>query len=215
MPLRIVAVVLASVAYILGTHWLMTRPGGSPWNVVGVVTPMLAAIAIGAWRGGQRVLGAIAALAIVALCTQALRGIAVAPPLLYLAQHVGIHLSLAIGFGSTLRTGRTPLITTMAARVHHTFTPARRAYTRRLTLAWTLYFVAMAVVSVLLFSFASFGTWALFANLLTPVTLVLMFGAEYGLRYRLHPEFERTTVADAIRSYMHHSKAGAQRDSAT
>ena len=212
MPLRIVAVVLASVAYILGTHWLMTRPGGSPWNVVGVVTPMLAAIAIGAWRGGQRVLGAIAALAIVALCTQALRGIAVAPPLLYLAQHAGIHLSLAIGFGSTLRAGRTPLITTMAARVHQTFTPARWAYTRHLTLAWTLYFVAMAAISLALFAFASFETWALFANLLTPCALVLMFGGEYLLRYRLHPEFERTSIADAIRSYMHDDKAASAHD---
>ncbi|MEP7296140.1 MAG: hypothetical protein ABI702_08125 [Burkholderiales bacterium] len=212
MPLRIVAVVLASVAYVLGTHWLMTRPGGSPWNVVGVVTPMLAAIAIGAWRGGQRLLGGAAALAIIVLCVQALRGVAVAPPLLYLAQHVGIHLSLAIGFGSTLRAGHTPLITTMAARVHHTFTPARRAYTRHLTMVWTLYFVAMATISLALFAFASFETWALFANLLTPCALVLMFGGEYLLRYRLHPEFERTSIADAIRSYRHVDKAASAHD---
>jgi len=212
---RVAAVLLLSVAYVAGTHWLMTRPGGSPWNVVGVLTPMLAAIAIGAWRGGQHVLGAIAAIAIAALCTQAVRGVVIAPATLYLAQHAGIHLFLAVGFGSTLRAGHVPLITAMARRVHTEFPPAMVVYTRHVTLAWTMYFVAMAVVSVLLFSFASFGTWALFANLLTPVTLVLMFGAEYGLRYRLHPEFERTTVADAIRSYMHHSKAGAQRDSAT
>ena len=212
---RIAAVVLLGIVYVVGTHWLMTRPGGSPWNVVGVLTPMLAAIAIGAWRGGQQVLGTIATLAIVALCTQAVRGVAIAPATLYLAQHAGIHLFLAIGFGSTLRAGHTPLITSMARRVHTEFPPAMVVYTRHVTLAWTLYFVAMAVVSVMLFLFASFDTWALFANLLTPLALVLMFGGEYGLRYRLHPEFERSTVADAIRSYMHQSKAGAQRDSAT
>jgi hypothetical protein len=33
-----------------------------------------------------------------------------------------------------------------------------------------------------------------------------MFGGEYLLRYRLHPEFERASVADAIRSYMHSTK---------
>ena len=59
---RIAAVVLLGIVYVVGTHWLMTRPGGSPWNVVGVLTPMLAAIAIGAWRGGQQVLGTIATL---------------------------------------------------------------------------------------------------------------------------------------------------------
>ena len=201
MPWRIAAVLLAGLAYVLGTHWLMTRPGGSPWNVVGVVSPMLAAIAIGAWRGGQRAIGAAAALAIGALCSLALLGISIAPPWLYLAQHVGIHLSLAIGFGSTLRAGHTPLITMLAARVHRAFTPARAAYTRRLTGVWVIYFVAMALVSVGLFAFAPFETWAVFANLVTPASLVTMFVGEYLLRYRLHPEFERSSIADAIRAY--------------
>lgn len=201
MPWRIAAFLLAGIAYVLGTHWLMTRPGGSPWNVVGVVSPMLAAIAIGTWRGGQRALGAAAALAIVALCTLALLGISIAPPWLYLAQHVGIHVSLAIGFGSTLRTGRTPLITMLAARVHRTFTPARAAYTRRLTLVWVIYFVAMSSISIGLFALTSFDSWAVFANLVTPASLVSMFVGEYLLRYRLHPEFERSSLADAIRAY--------------
>ena len=196
---RIVAIALASLAYVLGTHWLMTRATESPWNVVGVLTPMLAAIAIGAWRAGQRWVGAAAALAIVGLCVQALRGTQVSAPVLYLAQHVGVHAFLAFGFGSTLRAGHTPLITTLAARVHRDFTPAMAVYTRKVTLAWTLYFVA---ISLALYAFASFDTWALFANLLTPLAVVVMFGAEYLLRYRIHPEFERTSVADAIRSYM-------------
>ena len=214
MPLRIVVVLLASIAYVLGTHWLMTRAGGSPWNVVGVLTPMLLAIAVGAWRGGQRLLGAIAALVVAGLCVQAARGIAVSAAMLYLAQHAGIHLFLAVGFGSTLRAGHTPLITTLAARVHRELTPAMVVYTRNVTLAWVLYFVAMAGLSLLLFALAPFDTWALFANLLTPCSLVLMFGGEHLLRYRLHPEFERTSIADAIRSYRHAGKAPPTRDSA-
>ena len=200
---RIVAIALLGLLYVLGCHWLMTRPGDSPWNVVGVLAPMLAVIALGAWRGGQRWLGAGAALLVVALCAQALLGVAVPSQWLYLAQHVGIHSMLAFGFGSTLRAGHTPLITTMARRVHRHFTPAMAIYTRQCTLAWALYFVTMAAVSIGLFVFAPFDTWALFANLLTPLAVAVMFGAEYGLRYRLHPEFERTTVADAVRSYLH------------
>ena len=211
---RIVAAVLVSLAYVLGTHWLMTRGGGSPWSVVGVLSPMLIAIAIGAWRAGQHALGAAATLAVVGLCTQALRGVVISPPALYLAQHVGIHAFLAVGFGSTLRAGHTPLITTMAARVHRELTPDMVVYTRKVTLAWTLYFVAMATISLALFAFASFDTWALFANLLTPCSVAAMFGAEHFLRYRWHPEFERTSIADAIRSYRHDPKAAAPRDSA-
>ena len=199
---RIVAIALAGAAYVFGTYWLMTRAGDSAWNVVGVLSPMLAAIAIGAWRAEQRWVGAVAALAIAGLCAQALSGAKVAAPALYLAQHIGVHAFLAFGFGSTLRAGHTPLITTMAARVHRNFTPAMAVYTRKVTFAWTLYFVAMAVLSLVLYAFAPFDAWALFANLLTPIAVALMFGAEYLLRYRIHPEFERTSVADAIRSYM-------------
>ncbi|HZT55564.1 MAG TPA: hypothetical protein VFA35_05010 [Burkholderiaceae bacterium] len=203
LGIRLVAIALASVAYILGCHWLMTQAHASPWNAVGVLTPMLAAIAIGAWRAGQHLPAGLAALAIGGLCAQALFGVQVPPPLLYLAQHAGIHLFLAGVFGSTLRAGHTPLITTLARRVHRRFTPEMAAYTRKCTIAWVGYFVAMAVASVVLYAFAAFDTWALFANLVTPVTLAAMFGAEYLLRYRLHPEFERASFADAIRSYLH------------
>ena len=202
---RLLAITLATIGYVLGCHWLMTQAHASPWNAVGVLTPMLVVIAIGAWRGGQHTLGALAALAIVGLCAQALFGVQVPPPLLYLGQHAGIHLFLAFVFGSTLRAGHTPLITALARRVHRNFTPDMIVYTRKCTIAWVVYFVAMASVSVALFAFAPFDTWALFANLLTPLTLVAMFVGEYLLRYWLHPEFERATFADAIRSYRHHA----------
>ncbi len=202
---RIVAIALASVAWILGAHWLMTQAHASPWNAVGVLTPMLAAVAIGAWRGGQHAVGALATLAIVGLCAQALFGVQLPAPLLYLAQHAGIHGFLAFVFGATLRAGHTPLITTLARRVHRKVTPAMDAYTRKCTIAWVVYFAGMASVSVALYAFAPFDMWALFANLLTPVTLAAMFVGEYLLRYRLHPEFERASFADAIRSYRHHT----------
>ena len=204
---RILALGLVSLGYVLGSHWLMTRPGESPWNVVGVLAPMLFAIALGAWRAGQHGLVAVAALLLAGLCAQAVFGVKVSAPRLYLAQHVGVHLFLAVGFGSTLRAGQTSLITTMAARVHQNFTPAMAVYTRKVTLAWTLYFIAMALTSVALYAFASFEAWARFANLLTPIAVALMFGIEYLLRYHWHPEFERTSVADAIRSYRHGAKA--------
>lgn len=214
---RIVAIGLVGLSYMLGSHWLMTRPGESPWNVVGVLAPMLVVIAVGAWRAGQHALGAITTLLLAGLCGQALLGVKVSAQLIYLAQHVGVHLFLAVGFGSTMRVGQTPLITTMAARVHRNFTPAMALYTRKVTLAWTLYFIAMALTSVALYAFASFEAWARFANLLTPLAVAAMFGAEYLLRYHWHPEFERSSVTDAIRSYRHGSKASkpaVQQDSA-
>ena len=206
MPLRIVAVLLLSVAYIAASHWLMTGANASPWNVVLVLAPMLVGITWGAWRGGQRPLAVLAALSLVALCAQGLLPKPLSAPVLYLAQHAGINLFLAVGFGSTLRRGQQALITTLAKRVHRNFTPAMAAYTRRVTLAWTVYFVVTVALSLAIYAWAPFDTWALFANVLTPLAVVAMFAGEYLLRYWLHPEFERVTMADAIRSYMHGDK---------
>ena len=216
---RIAAIALAGVAYVAGSHWLMTQTEGSAWHVVVVLTPMLLVIAIGAWRSGHRGVGGAAVLGLAALCAQSLMGVRVAPHLLYLAQHVGINGFLAIVFGSTLRAGHTPLITTLALRVHRgQLAPAQVVYTRHVTRAWALFFVGLVVGSVALYAWASFEAWAIFANWVTPVAIAAMFGVEYLIRYRLHPEFERASVADAVRAYMHGGKVqapGAQGHSAS
>jgi uncharacterized membrane protein len=202
LVIRIAALVLLGALYVLGGHWLMTRAPASPWNAVGVLAPMLVAIAIGTWRAGQRWVAGATALLIAALGAQALLGLQASPQRLYLAQHIGINAFLGLGFGSTLRAGHTPLITALAQRVHRHFPAPMALYTRHCTLAWTLYFVAIVVASLALYAFAPFDTWALFANLLSPISVALMFGGEYLLRYRLHPEFERASIGDAIRSYL-------------
>ena len=71
LGIRILAITLASLAYVAGAHWLMTRADASAWNVVGVLAPMLVLIATGAWRAGQRWLGGGAALVLAVLCGQA------------------------------------------------------------------------------------------------------------------------------------------------
>jgi hypothetical protein len=73
------------------------------------------------------------------------------------------------------------------------------------------YFVLMAAVSIGLFAVRAVRRWALFANLLTPLAMVLMFVGEFVLRYRLHPEFERATLADAMNAYARRDAAPADR----
>ena len=202
MPVRIVAIVALTVAYLALSQWLMASPE-SPWNAALLLSPMLAVVAVGAWRGGQRVRALLAALAIAALTLQAVLGVQIPAPLLYLSEHVGINLMLALWFGSTLQKGGKALISTLAERVHGSLTPDMVTYTRNVTRAWVVYFVAVATISVLLFFGASFETWARFSNLLSPLALAAMFVGERFVRYRLHPEFERTSIRDAIQAYMH------------
>jgi uncharacterized membrane protein len=200
--IRLLAAGLAGAAYVLGSHWLMTSAPSSAWNAALVVGPTLALAAGLAWQRGRRLIGGGAALATAALVVQAWRGGAWPAGSIYVGEHVAIHLLLAAVFGLTLQRGREPLVSALARRVHGgAFTPTMAAYARKVTVAWTAYFVAMAALSLALHAFASFALWAAFANLLTPLAIALMFGGEYLLRYRLHPEFERATLAQAMRAY--------------
>ena len=201
MRAGVIAAGAATVAYVLGSHWLMTSAPASPWNAVIVVGPMLVAAAVLAWQRGQRLLAALATLATAALVVQAWRG-GLESNAIYVGQHVAIHLLLALVFGVTLQAGREPLVTALARRVHggH-LTPAMADYSRKVTIVWSGYFVAMAMLSLALFAWAPFDAWAAFANLATPLAMLLLFVGEYALRYRLHPEFERATLAQAMRAY--------------
>jgi uncharacterized membrane protein len=201
MGARVIALAAAAVAYLLVSHWLMTAAPASPWNAVIVVGPMLGAASVVAWQRRQRLLAAFAALATAALLVQAWRGHDLPADSLYVCQHVAIHLLLALVFGLTLQAGRESLVTALARRVHGTLTPAMAAYSRKVTAAWTGYFLAMAALSLVLYGAAPFDVWATFANLVTPLAILVMFIGEYLLRYRLHPEFERATLAQAVRAY--------------
>lgn len=209
MQARYVLAAVVGAAYVAGSQWLMISAPSSPWSAATLLVPMLAAVCAWMWQAHQRLLSLCAAGAIATLLIRALMGTETEAEKLYLAQHVGVHACLAAWFGSTLRPGMKPLITGMAERVHRHLTAAMWAYTRNVTLAWTLYFVSMCLLSLALYVGMSFETWATFANLLTPVALALMFGGEYLLRYRLHPEFERVTMLDALRAYRQSTQPAA------
>ncbi|HEY0821695.1 MAG TPA: hypothetical protein VGD46_23170 [Rhizobacter sp.] len=208
---RVGLVLLVGLAYVLASHWLMTQTEASAWNVVGVLSPMLVIVGLGAWRSGHNGVALCVVLALAALCVQAMLGIRVTSHALYLLQHAGINFFLALFFGSSLLPGRTSLITSVAQRVHgHDLPPAHFAYTRQVTAAWTIFFLVIVTISLVLFFGFPFDTWAVFANLVTPIATGAMFAGEYSLRYRLHPEFARSSVADAINAYMNNTKPASK-----
>ena len=204
---RWVAGATAAIAYAAASHALMTHAQNSAWSLAIVLGPIVLLGAAGAWSKGRRVLAAAGFAVALLLTLQAARGHGIPARWLYLAQHAGVHLALAAWFGSTLRTGTEPLITALARRVHGTLTPAMERYTRRLTLAWTLYFAAMVVASLSLFLAGEFAHWSLLANILTPVFTAGFFVGEYFLRYRLHPEFERVSLQQVLRAWRRHGRA--------
>lgn len=191
------AVVIA--AYGALCHWLMVHAAASPWAVVLLLGPLLLSFA--AWALAQR-RWAVLVVAVLGLGAAWWVGGVDDVNRLYVLQHAGIHAALAAVFALSLRGGGVPLITRVALRVHggH-MPPAKHAYTRQVTVAWALYFALMVTCSLALYAWAPWPWWSLFANLLTPLSLVLMMAGEWRLRYWLHPEFERVPIATAVRAF--------------
>ena len=122
--------------------------------------------------------------------------------LVYWLQHVGMQLILFMTFGRTLFAGRQPLCTQFAEVVHTMpLTPQHEIYARQVTIAWTLFFAAIALTSSLLFFLAPLTTWSVFANFLTLPLVALMFIAEYAARRWLLPEIQHTHIFDSVRAF--------------
>lgn len=121
---------------------------------------------------------------------------------LYFIQHVGAMAALGIMFGSTLSTHESALCSRIAQFAIAAPLDARYfQYTWSVTFAWTLYFVVSAVVSIGLFFFSTLENWSLFAAILTPISVPVMFGVEYVIRLRALPNRPHFSIAQTIESY--------------
>jgi uncharacterized membrane protein len=130
------------------------------------------------------------ALLAIAAC---LAGLAFKPGLTAGLLPVLVNLLLARLFQMTLRPGVEPLISRIAriARQEPGGLPAElAAYTRRLTLAWVVFFLILAMNALMLAAFGSLETMLLFANTLNFVFMGLFFVGENlyrRYRYRAYP----------------------------
>jgi uncharacterized membrane protein len=198
---RVLALVCGLVIYAVGSHWMMVNAPNHPAVVAVLFGPLLGAAGLGAvlQRQWWRLAFCVGALGV--LVATVWRGGVTDIHLLYVLQHGAIHAALAWLFAHTLRPGATPLVSLMAQRVNQHYTPAVALYTRRLTAAWVIYFLAMMAVSALLYLLAPWPWWSLFCNVLTPLGAGLFFVLEYVWRRYSHPEFERISMAQAVRAY--------------
>jgi uncharacterized membrane protein len=170
--------------------------------------PLVAHLAV-AWSSAKLTIAAIAMLAMSTLLSSLVRGRLVAwlaVPLLIAAcwwlANSSMHVQplylppvlvpafLAWIFGQTLLPGHTPLIEQLVHMLHAPDAvpeDAALVYARRLTLAWTVLFVALASTNLLLAVFAEPEQWSLFANLIAYVIVVAFFAVEYAYRRRRFP----------------------------
>jgi len=190
----------ALVAWQLFLHRLVSA---DPHSIVAELLIALPVLVFAAWlasRTRARAAGGVVVVAAgVAGCLAWNRSGTDA--ILPLLPHLAIYLLLLAWFASSLLPGREPLVTFMARHVHDVMPPALVAYTRRVTVAWCVFFLAMAVTSVALFAWAPVGVWSAFVNLLNLPLVAAMFVAEYLWRMIRHPGLSRATIPTMIRSF--------------
>ncbi|CAG9174738.1 hypothetical protein LMG23994_02944 [Cupriavidus pinatubonensis] len=211
-----VAAPVGFLAYESALHHAAHTPGSEVRALMLGLAPFVLIALAAAWRATWR----LPWLLLVTACAVALWVTRI--PLAahfgwtYFLQHFGANTALAAMFGRTLRAGATPLCSEFAAAIHGPLTPDMQRYTQRVTQAWTLFFGATALASLVLFAVAPMPTWSTFANLGTPILIALMFVAEAACRRALLPAAKDTGVLDAVRGYRtvmteRASRAGASR----
>ncbi|MHB8759732.1 MAG: COG4648 family protein [Thiobacillus sp.] len=197
------AIAGAVIGYPVAAHYSTTAPGAPAALGVAVsLLPSLAILAALAWRSPRRGAALLACGAVAALLWGFWGTLERNFNWVYFLQHAGTNVMLALAFGATLARGRKALCTHFAEAVHGgALAPEVLRYTRQVTAAWTVFFVALSVVSSVLFFFFSIEAWSVFANFLTLPLVLLMFAAEYGVRRLKLPKLERHGIMDGILAF--------------
>ena len=125
----------------------------------------------------------------------------------FFVEHVGTNLLLAAMFGRTLAGACEPLCTRFARLLHGPLSPEEVRYSRQVTLAWTLFFLALAALSSLLFLGGHVAAWSILANFLTLPLVAAMFVVEYAVRRRVLPGGQRAGILDGLRAFWRHAGA--------
>jgi uncharacterized membrane protein len=200
---RPIAGIALVATYELGAHHAVSTPRLQGIGLALAIAPVIALALGAAVRSERRVwLLPLWALVCAALWSAHAALAAHFQWGLYL-EHVSFNLAMAALFGRTLLGGREPLCSRFAAMVHGSLTPAVATYTRRITLAWAIFFIAIAGVSTLLFASSSIVVWSTFANYLMLPLVALMFIGEYGCRRFALPSEPRAGILEGFNAYRH------------
>ena len=199
--LRWLGIATLMIGYPLLAHYTNESAHSGNLGALVAIAPVIFLALVLVWRSHQR----IVMLGVLALaCATLWAGWSALTQhfgMVYWLQYVGMQLVLFITFARTLIAGRQPLCTQFAESVHAPLTPQQQIYTRQITIAWSLFFVAMAAVSTLLFFLAPLTAWSVFDNFLTLPLVALMFIAEYWVHRWVLPDMQHAHILDAARAF--------------
>lgn len=204
---RFLGIAAVVIGYAVLANHTNQSAAASTLGALVALAPIVLTTLVLAWRSAQRNI----MLALLALAGGALW---LAWPMLkqhfgwiYWLEHESVQWLLLIAFGRTLLANRRPLCSQFAEIVHGPLTPVHARYARQVTIAWTVFFAGMILISTALFFLQPVAIWSIFANFVFLPLVALMFIAEYAVRRVLLPDLAQARIMDAVRAFMQHSAA--------
>src|SRR5262245_14036700 len=175
VALLIASVLLAHAAILRGAYGMAATIGSAASILI---------LLMNCWVEGRRALrtpwiGIVAVLLGAQFATWLGYDSAVA---LVFAPSVIINVALLILFGHTLLPGREPLITRFRRLEHGEVTPIFLAYTRNLTIAWTVLFSFGTLVSLMAAGMGDLALWSWISLILLPTMTGVLFLGEHVYR---------------------------------
>lgn len=196
-----VLAVAGIVAYQVLVHLGVTSNGVDPARAALLALPVAAA---GCWillRSQNRLLWLLILAAAAGAALLLGRGAGPGSVALYGVPHAAAYLFMLWLFGRTLLPGREAFITHVARQWRGTLPPPLEQYTRRLTLAWCLFFAAQLAGSALLLKYGSVESWSLFINVLSFPLVALMFAGDYLYRVIRYRDSPQSSIVKAVQAY--------------
>ena len=199
--LQIVAVAVFIVAYAGLSHYSNSNPQARDLATLLALAPMLSLGFLMVWRWNGT-LSAVFLTAVVLMLLRHYWGLIIDEfSVVYLLQQCGFYGLMAWTFGRSLLPRQVPLCTAFADKIHGPLTPLELRYTRSVTWAWLLFFLANLAITFVLFALAPLPTWSFFVNFVSLPLVLLMFAAEFSIRRRVLPQVQRHGLMATLRNY--------------
>lgn len=189
-----IAFTLCIIGYQIFIHYQTVSGQLSSVTALLVLCPLIAAAG---WATFMEFGKRVAAISVIAISLLSLILISTLgqphPEIVFGLPHIASNLWLLWLFGRTLKKDRIPLITTIATRVRGMLSQELLVYTRRVTTAWCIFFIAQIVISITLYISSPLYFWSAFINVLNFPLIVIMFLGEYGYRITHYSHHSRST----------------------
>lgn len=195
-----IAIISLGVGYALLAHYTNAVPGNETLGTLVAMAPILLTLLTMAWQAQHRTAMLSAIVVVLVAAAIARHSLESHFTWIYWTEHAGTQLVFCLLFARSLAPGREPLCSLIARLEHGSLSPAILRYTRRITLAWMIFFGLMSATSTVLFFATPLAMWSAFVNFFTGPLICLMFVVEYAIRRMMFPDLEHVHIMAAIRA---------------